>query len=122
MNMLSFIEGAMSTSGIIEAVSAENVKNLKAYDISGNEIHSSYDPATGEAMFDSAPAVVTYDYATGFGNDVMDVTISAIERGNESVSVQSESSGGGGGCMNVNMIACVVVVIALLFVKGGCKN
>ena len=122
MNMLAFIEGTMSASGIIEASGAENVKNLKAYDIFGNEIHSSYDPATGEAVFDSAPAVVTYDYATGFGNDVMDVTISAIERGNESVSVQSESSGGGGGCMNVNMIACVVVVIALLFVKGGCKN
>ena len=57
----------------------ENIINLKAWDVEGNEISAEYDPDTGTATFEGEPVKIAYDYVTGFENVKMDVTVFAAE-------------------------------------------
>ena len=98
----------------------DNIKNLKAFDASGNEIAAEIDSATGTMHFASAPYKVTYDYDTGFNSVMMDVTAYADEYDDPSGSGDSDtpvsgSVGSSGGCnADFGMTAMFAVLFMLL--------
>ncbi|MBQ6972570.1 MAG: hypothetical protein IJP86_09495 [Synergistaceae bacterium] len=69
----------------------ENITNFKAWDADGNEITAEYDPDTGTATFGGVPEKIAYDYVTGFGDVLMDVTVFAAES-------EIQGVGSHGGC------------------------
>ncbi|MBR0151102.1 MAG: putative Ig domain-containing protein [Synergistaceae bacterium] len=113
-NLLDFLT-ASEASGIFEADAGDdNVKNVKGYDASGNEIAASYNRATGEVTFSQAPSKVTYDYDTGFGSDYMDVTISSSGEGS---SPNLGTSNGGCGVFPSSVMLLCLTLIAIFAVK-----
>ena len=85
-NFNNFLQNSMISSAAVVGVSEENseldsVKNLKAYDKSGNELVANLDKGTGQITISGEPYKLTYDYDTGFTkngeNILMDVTVEA---------------------------------------------
>ena len=95
-----------------EYTGAENVTNLKAWNIDGMEISAEYDRDTGTARFSDDPVKMTYDYITGFGDAMMDVAVFSDE-------VLSLGSAGGCGAQNAGLMlwACVMAMALLMFRK-----
>ena len=109
LNASSFMS---SESGV------ENVKNLKAFDKSGNEIAADFE--SGTASFSESPAKITYDYDTGFNGVMMDVTIYAAGEPDNQDVVSVGSSGGGCNSafgMMMNIFAALILIL-LKFVKA----
>lgn len=97
-----------------------NIQSVKGYDKDGNEIELiSYNSSTGEALFASSPAKVSYGYKTGYENIIMDVSIGETNsESNETQQTQDTTTSGGssGGCdSGFSMLA--VIVLAGAFVK-----
>lgn len=80
MNFLDLLfgRGIFGASAVEDSNGAEilaNVSNLKAYDASGNELSVNLDRDSGEAEFSGEPAIIGYDYDTGFEDVMMDVEV-----------------------------------------------
>ncbi|MBQ7733346.1 MAG: hypothetical protein IJT58_04950, partial [Synergistaceae bacterium] len=75
-----FNSGDITVAGVRVMASAYigSIGNVTAYNESGDRIASDYDPQTGVATFESAPAMIKYLYDTGFDDLSMDVTINAL--------------------------------------------
>ncbi len=75
-----FNSGDITVAGVRVTASAYigSIGNVTAYNESGDRIASDYDPQTGVATFESAPAMIKYLYDTGFDDLSMDVTINAL--------------------------------------------
>ena len=86
-----------------------NVKNVKGFDASGNEIASEYNAETGEVTFATAPSRITYDYDTGFDSDepYMDVTITGSSS-DETTGVGSSSGGCDAGFASFAVLAVLM--------------
>ena len=101
-------EGVSSASGNIGAV--------RAYDEDGNEITAEYDAETGVAVFGSVPYKMSYEYATGFNDAVMDVSVFT-----DGTDTEDESSGSGpnspnGGC-DTGFASVIVLAVMAFFRK-----
>ena len=104
----------VSVAADVYLAGSQKVTNVKGYDASGNEIAQTapYDGTTGTMSFASTPAIIRYDYDTGFNNQLMDVTISGT--GNDDNDKNLGSSGGG---CDVGLGASVLSALAALFLK-----
>ena len=114
-------DNTASTSGTfrVSATKLTNVKNLKAYDINGNEIAVTSDE-NGNITFASTPYTMTYNYEIGdFNNTSMDVTVSA----GDGSSSNKALSGSGGGCSLIRNegLGIMNVLILLLFLLAPLK-
>ena len=69
-----------------------NVKNIQAFDDKGEKIDVEFNDETGEVIFSKEPAIIQYDYITGFKNISMDVTVETSE------STAKTIGGSGSGC------------------------
>ena len=100
---------AAQVSGVSASDADNNVKNVRGFDASGNEIASEFNAETGEVTFASAPSRITYDYDTGFDSDepYMDVTITGSSSG-ETSGVGSSSGGCDAGVASFAVLAVFV--------------
>ena len=99
-----------ASSFMSSASGVENIRNLKAFDSSGNEITADFDSAAGTASFSEEPHKVTYDYDTGFNGIMMDVTVYAT---GEPETVEAVGSSGGG-CNSAFGIMTLAGMVMLL--------
>ena len=106
--IFALVEYLNASSFVRSASGAENIKNLKAFDSSGNEIAADF--ASGTASFSEEPHKVTYDYDTGFNGVMMDVTVYATK---EPETVNSVGSSGGS-CNSAFGIVTLAGMIMLL--------
>lgn len=70
------------------------VQDVKAYDAAGNELTAEYDAETGEITFPENAERVVYNYATGFEDTLMDVSIYPEAEDSGNVTGVRSSSGG----------------------------
>ncbi len=107
-NILDFLSAAQ-VSGVSASDADNNVKNVKGFDASGNEIASEYNAETGEVTFATAPSRITYDYDTGFDSDepYMDVTITGSSS-DETTGVGSSSGGCDAGFASFAVLAVLM--------------
>ena len=66
-----------------------NVSDVQGYDSNSEDITTAY--ANGVARFASRPEKVTYNYATGFSTNIMDVTISGSSSSGEGLEISAEN-------------------------------
>ena len=93
------------------ASETENVKNLKAFDKSGNDIAADFDSETGTALFSEAPAKITYDYDTGFNSVMMDVTIYFTESSTDEAGSAGTSGGGCNSAFGIMTISAGLIML-----------
>ncbi len=109
---LALGEYVIGASFVKSASVSDNVRNLNAFDSSGNEIAAEIDSATGTMYFAAAPDKVTYDYYTGFNSVMMDVTVCKVEDDTPA----SGSLGSSGGC-NPNFGSTAILAGLLLILR-----
>ena len=116
--IFSFREYFSASSFVSSAAGVENVKNLKAFDASGNETAAELDSVTGIASFGEEPSKIMYDYDTCFNSVMMDVTVyftdSSTEDGTgDSVRVSSSSGGSCNSAFGLLTLSAGVILILL---------
>lgn len=86
------------------------VQDVKAYDAAGNELTAEYDAETGEITFPENAERVVYNYATGFEDTLMDVSIypEAEDSGEDSGNVRGVGSSSGGCESGFGIFALIV--------------
>ena len=95
----------------------ENITNVKAWDADGQEISVEFDAETGTATFGKAPAQITYDYATGFRDVLMDVTVIAAEQDTPEPEDTGRLGSPGGCNTTVFEFSGAMMVLALLLFR-----
>ena len=95
----------------IKASDFAKVSDLKAYDKNGKIINWTSDDS-GNITFDSRPDTMTYNYDTGYKNQLMDVSVYAADE-----SLLENSGSGCGGCNSAFGILSCGALGLLMFVK-----
>ena len=76
-NLNNFLQSlVISSATAADTSELDNIKNIKGYDTSNNELSYELNKETGEIKFSEEPYTLTYDYNTGFEDILMDVNIS----------------------------------------------
>ena len=104
MNFDDFIGNSLTSSSNYEVQASyiEKISNVQGYDAGGNRIPTEYDSETGKILFPSIPSKITYEYNTGFEDEIMDVTViresDYYESETDEEENEKDSGEGGGGC------------------------
>ena len=100
------------TASALDATTTERVMNVIAFNASGDEIPVDYDNGTGAMKFSRAPAILIYDYDTGFNDKIMDVTISALSEDEQATG--NLLGGSGSGCNSSYGLEIIALMIFMI--------
>lgn len=111
------------TAQIFSSSYTNKITNLKAWDVSGNQILVNYDETNGDVKFPETPTKFSYEYLTGFNNAKMDVTIFSSSTGTSQTEITSESEADnnsnlestGGGC-KIEFSTMILMMLFTFFI------
>lgn len=109
------IDSEIFSSASLYLNELDRVKNLRAFNEDGESLEVNLDKNIGVAIFSDEPATIKYNYATGFNDVFMDVTVSTISSKNTNKDSQSTDGGGGGCNMGFNFFAAFLPLLILKF-------
>ena len=116
----NFIDFLFRTNSEILATSdsftdeLEKVKNLKAFNENNEAISVNLDENTGKITFSEEPAIIKYNYETGFKNVLMDVTIKTTTIDIEDTESEEKNNGSGGCISNGEFLSFLAALYVIL--------
>ena len=110
MNFGEYLSASIAASDIGSYF--EKISNVQGYDAGNHRIPTTFDSQTGKISFPSIPRKITYDYNTGFEDEIMDVTVSG-EVSDDNNEDEEEASSSGGGC-GIGINFAILVLMSFL--------